>query len=131
MVFCGNTANARGRPLGSRNKCFKKGVGVGIGIGEDRGKKVGIKRGKHLGEVVGTQRGLKRGERIGKQKLLLGHSLTLAEVNTLSKDQLRDIILQRKRRGISTTGAVSRLSKPQLRTGLLADLRRTNKLKPN
>lgn len=131
MVFCGKNENARGRPLGSRNRCFKKGIGVGIGIGEDKGKKIGIKRGKLLGEVVGTQKGLKRGEHIGKQKLLLGHSLNLSEVNTLTKDQLRDIILRRKRRGISTTGAVSNLSKPQLRNGLLTDLRRTNKLKPN
>ena len=131
MVFCGNTANAAGRPLGTRHKCFKKGVGVGIGIGEDKGKKIGIKRGKHLGEVVGTQKGLKRGEKIGKQKLLLGHSLKSSEVDRLTKDQLRDIILRRKRRGISTTGAVSRLSKPQLKAGLLTDLRRTNKLKPS
>ena len=130
-MVCTDKPLKAGQRRESGGRCFKKGLGVGFAIGIDKGKKIGSKRGKLLGEVVGTQKGLKRGEHIGKQKLLLGHSLKLSEVNGLTKDQLRDIILRRKRRGISTTGAVSRLSKPQLKVGLLADLRRTNKLKPN
>ena len=98
MTFCGNPRNANGRPLASRHRCLKKGVGIGIGI--------------------------------GKVALRLGHGLTLAEVNSLSKDVLRDIGLRRKRRGLSTSiGAMSRKSKATLKEELLTDLRRTNKLK--
>ena len=126
MAFCGNPANARGRALASRHTCLKKGVGIGIGIGEEKGKKKGVKRGKVLGEIKGRKKGIK----IGKVAMRLGHGLNIPEVNSLKKDQLRDIILRRKRKNISTSvGAVSSKSKAQLKVELLADLRRTRKLK--
>ena len=130
MVFCGNDANARGRPLGSRHRCFKKGVGVGIGIGEEKGEKVGKKKGIKHGKVIGEVKGRAKGIKIGKVALRLGHGLDINEVNSLKKDALRDIMLRRKRKNISTsTGAMSSKSKATLKVELLADLRRTHKLK--
>ena len=130
MTFCGNPANARGRPLGSRHGCLKKGVGIGIGIGEERGQVSGRARGKREGAVIGEVRGRAKGIKIGKVALRLGHGLNITEVNSLSKDTLRDMMLRRRRKGISNSqGAMGRKSKAQMKVELLADLRRTHKLK--
>ena len=130
MVFCGKPSNAAGRPLGTRHRCFKKGVGVGIGIGEERGEVSGKAKGKKVGKVLGEVVGRKKGIKIGVRKLKLGNGLTLAELNSLSKDSLRNILSNRKKRGISShTTSVSNLSKPALKNAVLVDLRRTKKLK--
>ena len=125
-IFCGKPQNARGRTMGSANSCLKRGVGIGIGIGEDKGKKIGEKRGKVFGEIVGRKKGIK----IGVRKLKLGHGLTLSELNGLSKDSLRNMLANRKRKGISShIAGISNLSKPALKNAVEADLRRTHKLK--
>lgn len=129
-VFCGFEQNARGRPLGSRNKCFKKGIGVGIGIGEEKGVKRGEQHGLKRGKVLGELKGRKKGEKIGVRKLTLGHSLTLQELNSLSKDSLRNILANRKRKRITSfVGSVSLISKDALKNAVEADLRRTHKLR--
>ena len=90
----------RGRP----GVCFKKGMGVGIRIGID----------------------------IGKRKLQLGNQLTMGELNQLSKDSLRDIMLRRRRSRNTTThlqGNISRMSKATLKAGLINDLNQTNQLR--
>lgn len=89
----------RGRP----GVCFKKGMGVGIRIGID----------------------------IGKRKLQLGNQLTMGELNSLSKDSLRDIMLRRRRSRVQTflQGNISRMSKATLKAGLINDLQQTNQLR--
>jgi len=92
-------------------------VGIGIGLGEEKG----LKKGKKIGK--------KKGIKITKRKLLLGHQMTVIEVRGLTKDQNRDILLRRNRRGLSAVGGLSRMSKIQLSTSLINELTNAGKLK--
>ncbi len=129
MVFCGKPANRGNRTMGTSHGCFKKGVGTGIGIGIERGEVSGKKKGKKVGKVLGEITGRKKGIKIGVRKMKFGKSLTIPELNSLSKDQLRDIVLRRKRTNKIVIGAVSRLSKAALKTALETNLRARNELK--
>ncbi len=129
-MHCGKPANKpANKVMGTPHSCLKRGVGIGIGIGEERGLKEGKKRGKKVGKVLGEVVGRKKGITIGKRKLTLGTGLTEAEVDRLSKDQLRSIILNLKRRNHLVLAGVSTMRKPALKTALLTNLRARNKLK--
>ena len=115
---------------GTPGACFQKGLRVGYGAGINKGKEEGKETGKKIGKVLGEITGRKTGIKIGTQKLKYGKGLTIPELNSLSKDTLRDILSNRKRKGITTQqGGISSLSKVQLKNFVESDLRRLNHLK--
>lgn len=100
-----------------------------------------IPRGKTRGRPgacfrKGRRAGFKAGIDAGEKKLKFGTGLTEAGVNRLTKDQLRDIVLRRRRsRGQYPTTipqgfpSISKMSKAQLSQVLLGSLRNNNELR--
>ena len=90
---------------GTPGRCFKKGLGVGFGIGIQK----------------------------GKESLKTGKGLTRTEVRALKKDSVRDIALRRNRMRPSkmpmNATAISRMSKLQLTNAVIASLVQHNEIR--
>ena len=121
MTHCGKpTTKPAGKRMGTGHECLKKGIFIGKGLGEEESKEK-VKKAK--------KKGIKKGKKLTKRKLLLGHQMTALEVRSLSKDMVRDILLRRNRRGLSSVGGLSRMSRGALQTSLITELTNTGKLK--
>jgi len=82
-MYCGTKNTPRGRFLGTPNQCYRRGIGVGWKIGEEKGKVKGKTRGKHLQQIKSSH----------KQRLTLGDIKPSLGIRTLG--------LIARRRGIA------------------------------